>query len=172
METNKELLKFHQVLTDEQKQEQKDAEQDNINEPKEDDDNKQLIDTDEKIESKKQEHEEEEERLARIRLAHQRRLMRTLEFHTNIQNDPEWCNARDALIYRDETMKGARRIRQIIKAMCVVAGAVWWLKPEVPMAVIAVEGGIASLAQNIGMIPLGIIGIHNYLNYYHEMEKK
>eukprot|EP01084_Bolivina_argentea_P189651 326115_1 len=42
METNKELLKFHQVLTDEQKQEQKDAEQDNINEPKEDDDNKQL----------------------------------------------------------------------------------------------------------------------------------
>eukprot|EP01084_Bolivina_argentea_P189653 326117_1 len=63
MQTNAELLKFHQVLTDEQKQEQKDAEQDNINEPKEDDDNKQLIDTDEKIESEKQEQEEEEEKI-------------------------------------------------------------------------------------------------------------
>eukprot|EP01084_Bolivina_argentea_P290778 499584_1 len=43
--------------------------------------------------------------------------------------------------------------------------------PAIPIGVIAVGGVIGSLAQNIGMIPLGIIGVHNYLNYYHEMEK-
>eukprot|EP01084_Bolivina_argentea_P151550 264516_1 len=54
-----------------------------------------------------------------------------------------------------------------VAAVCVIAGG----GTAIPMGVIA-GGGTATLGQNIGMIPLGIIGVHNYLNYYHEMKKK